>query len=406
MCTVGSILSSTSADQVMCNNVLSRAKPTAASSVQSQDTITPLPAEVQDYRSIALIRESSAFELSDDSQSSQPPSVNSSQSGDNSSASSQQLSYLEFECGCGQCTVYSFVSGKVCPNPKKLPFPKLEGPQILPEDIEYLEREFSQQSKLMHHKFCRLVIDTFDKIEERSVKVSDVIHYLRLRFKFKWYLQIEILVQQDVDTFENIETFHQLSEYLMDKNYCSWFDYDLIEHIRESYLFPSATSEDKTLSDYKEHFRSYVSQRCFTYLHDTGPLPSNQVKIKCKLDCEYNKICQKLIKHLKYVIAKIIGAPAYHLAFKTAKEGCTELIFGAPSYFSEIKRLSKYQISQLKKHGFIDVTISGQNLLHTPGNLLILICMQPHNGLLLQQNSVILYLQLLMMRMMRLIAEI
>ena len=51
------------------------------------------------------------------------------------------------------------------------------------------------------------------------------------------------------------------------------------------------------------------------------------------------------------------------MVFMRAKKGCTELTFGAPSYFSEITVLLKHQISQLKDHDIIEVTINGRNLM-------------------------------------------
>ena len=261
--------------------------------------------------------------------------------------------------------MYSYVSGKICPKPKQSPFPKFAVPEISEEEIEYIEEEFSHQSELLHDRFCRLVIDTFNRIEERSIEVADVLHYLKLRFKPKWYLLLEISIDKISDNFENISTFHQLSEHLLDKKYCSCFDYDLIEHIRDYYLFSVVTEEDQVLSDYKKYFKCYVNRRCFMYQHDTSACPSNQVEVKCKLDCEYHKVCQELIKHLKYIFAKTVGVPPYHLAFKTAKEGCTELTFRAPIYFGEIQKLSKYQIFQLQNHGFLKVNICGRILLQT-----------------------------------------
>ena len=326
------------------------------------ESMAPLQFQSTSNVARAPSQEPSTSDLSDDSDSSQPPSGVGQQSGGNSSSTSlQQVSYLLFECGCGQCSVYNYISGKVCPNPKQLPFPKLKVSAIPPEEIEYIEEDFCRQSISICRRFYGLVCDTFTELQKR-VEDSELISYLRLALKPKWYLQASLSSSKDIDKVENVKPC-DLPEYLIDRNYCSWFDYDLIEDLRQRYLFSKVTDKDKALSDYKEHLRCYVNQRCFIYLHDTGPWPKTQVEVKVKLDLEFGKLCQQLIKHLKYAFAKTIGAPTYHLAFKTVQEGCTELIFGGPPYFSEIKMLHKYQIRQLRDHGFFQVTIHGQKLL-------------------------------------------
>ena len=303
----------------------------------------------------------STSDISTESQSSLSPLVTDPQT--EVKSFTQQQPYLRFECGCEQCSVYDYISGKICPNPRELPFPRFEVSEIPPEEIDYIEQEFSHQTRSIHTEFCCLMSDTFEELE-KNVEHLKLISHLKILLTPKWNLQCKLSGSTVVDKFENVNA-SDLREYLINKNYCSWFDYELLEHLRKRYIFPSLTDEDKALSGYKEHFKCYVSRRCFIYLHDTGPWPKNQVEVKCKLDVQYGELSHALIKHLKYVFAKIIGAPAYHLAFKTAKEGCTELIFRAPEYFTEITKLSAYQISQLTNHGFIELIISGRILLRS-----------------------------------------
>ena len=275
-----------------------------------------------------------------------------------SSLGSQLVPRLQFECGCGQCTVYGFITGETCPNPKAFPFPKLEIYGIPSDDIDYIEMELLHQSKILHRSFCELVMDTFSEMLTKSVDIQKVIVYLKLLLKPKWYLPSSS--SQVVDCLDDLETFDDIGVHLTKQQYCSSFDYELIEDLRKKYLFASS---DSFLDDYKTKFKVYVSQRCFIYQHDEGPWPKHQVKVKCKLDLEYNQLSHTVIKHLKYVFANILGSPNYHLCFKQAREGCTELIFGAPPYFGEIHQLSKYQKSQLKAHDFLKVIIMEQNLL-------------------------------------------
>ena len=302
----------------------------------------------------AFTRESLSSDVSDSSESftSSIHSV--------SSLGLQQVPRLQFECGCGQCTVYGFITGETCPNPKAYPFPKLEIYGIPSDDIDYIEMELLHQSTKLHGSFCELVLDTFSELE-KSVDIQKLIVYLKILLKPKWYFPSTS--SQVLDCLDDLESFDDIAVYLTKQQYCSWFDYELIEQLRNKYLFPTITSSDSVLDDYKAKFKTYVSQRCFIFLHDEGPWPKHQVKVKCKVDSEYDQLSHNVIKHMKYVFAKILGSPNYHLCFKQAREGCTELVFGAPPYFGEISQLSKYQKSQLKAHGFLKVTIREQNLL-------------------------------------------
>ncbi len=205
------------------------------------------------------------------------------------------------------------------------------------------------------------MLDTFSEMQERSVNTQKLIVYLKLILKPKWYFPSTSSLA--VDCLGDLERFDDIGVHLTKQQYCSWFDYELIEHLRNKYLFTSMTSSDSVLDDYKAKFKSYVSHRCFVFLYDEGPWPKHQVKVKCKVDFQYDQLSHTVIKHLKYVFADILGSPNYHLCFKQAREGCTELVFGAPPYFREISQLSKYQKSQLKAHGFLKVIIMEQNLL-------------------------------------------
>ena len=340
-----------------------------STSPPSQSTRTPSVKTQSVYRRRALSREPSDFDLSsDESQSSHSPYVarstseTSSLSGSNSPASdSQQLPYLQFECGCEKCSVYDYISGKICPNPKQLPFPKLEVSQIPPEEIEFIEEELRDRTRSIHFKFCSLVSDTFKELS-KNVDHSELMSHLKICLKSNWVAPYAHSALKSLRVLKDVN-FSDLPEHLMDMCYCSWFDYGLIKYLRQRYLFPSVADEDKALNDYKECLRCYVSQRCFIYFHNTGPLPKKCIEVKCKVDIQYGKLSRRLIKHLKHVFTKVIGASKYHLVFMRAKKGCTELTFGAPLYFDEITKLSKHQVSQLKDHGFIQVTINERNLL-------------------------------------------
>ena len=342
-------------------------------SPSSQSTMTPnmQPQSTNTvYHNRRVIQEPSVSDLyEDESQSSYSLSVarstseTSSPSGANSPATdSQQSSYLRFECGCEQCSVYDYISGKVCPNPKVLPFPKFEIFQLPPEEIELIEEGLRDRTRSIHFKFCSLISNTFKELSKK-VKYPELLSFLKLCLTSPCSRS----ATESLDELDNVDNTN-LPKYLMDRCYCSWFDYSLIKHLREHFLHPNQTDDDKALSDYKECLRCYVSQRCFIYFHNTGPLPKDCIEVICKVDLQYSELSEDKIKKLKLAFTNIIEASKYHLVFMSAKEGCTELTFGAPPYFSEITCLSELQISQLKDLGILKVTINGRKLLQGEGS--------------------------------------
>ncbi|XP_064398622.1 uncharacterized protein LOC135345186 isoform X4 [Halichondria panicea] len=215
----------------------------------------------------------------------------------------------------------------------------------------------------MYQKFRALVIDTIKEIQRRF-EVCDLIITLQDFLKKKWYFSTQAIA---VDCLDSLQTFDDVEHYLLNHYCCSWFDYELIEDLRNEFLFTKNSSKhDSVLSDYEENFKMYVSRRRFIFdtTKNTGQHdnPIKEVEVNCKTDLQYNQLSYEVIQHLKHFFTNILGASKYNLCFKRAREGCTELIFGAPPYFGEIHQLSQYQKSQLKAHGFLKVTIMEQTL--------------------------------------------
>ena len=280
---------------------------------------------------------------------------------DTNSSLSLKRSYLRFLCGCGKCSVLDYVSGKQCLNPKQLPFPKLglsDNLSDLVPDIDIFEQSLLEQSREMYLKFVDLLMGTFQALDRSITSFREVKDYVVVLFQHQWYFP-KTHCRDVIGSLENVETFQELRDYLH-CNYCSWFNYDLIKCLREKFLF--VCTQDQHLSDYEADFKRYVHNRCFLCLHDVGPSPDNHVEVKCKVDEEFTKMSGELIRHLKLQFTKIIGISDYHLTFKEARDGCTELFFRAPTYIQNLKRLSRFQKYKLKEHKFIEVRVGDQCL--------------------------------------------
>lgn len=282
--------------------------------------------------------------------------------------SASGLQKLRFTCGCGKCSVLDYVSGKQCPNPKQLPFPKLELSDVQSEfttDIDLFEQSLFEQSKEMHIKFVHLLLDTIRGLESKLIDLAEVKEYLESLFQPQWYFP-KVCSKDVTGTLEAVDNFQGIRRYLQG-SYCSWFNYGIVESLRKNFLFHH--TKDQVLEDYEVAYKQYVHSRCFLYLHDVGPCPSDHIEVVCKVDVAYEKMSNELVKHLKLKFTTIIGLSKYHLTFKEARTGCTELCFRAPKYIQNLNCLSNYQKRQLREHNFIEIKIAHQCLFRDESKL-------------------------------------
>ena len=286
-----------------------------------------------------------------------------------SEESSVKQTYLRFVCGCGKCTVVDYASGKKCPNQKQLPFPKLGFSEIQSDavvfDIDIFEQTLLKQSREMHSQFTDIMFDTSKTLNQREVDFEDVKHYLELLFEPDWHFVSKhgVAPSEVLINLCAVENFRQLTSYLQ-KNYCSWYNYELIKRLRKKFLFKF--TEDELMTEYEHLFEEYVRRRCYLFLDDVGPNSTNRIEVMCKVDIQFTEISQDLIGHLKLEFSTIIGISKYHLTFKEAREGCTELLFRAPTFIKKLTKLSAYQVEKLKAHDFLEVRIDNQEIYQMP----------------------------------------
>ena len=124
----------------------------------------------------------------------------------------------------------------------------------------------------------------------------------------------------------------------------------------------------QALQRYKDWFQQYVNRQCFLFVDDFGPQPSHiqSVEITCKVDVDFHTITYDQIQELKLVFIECWEQELPHqvLNLKHVREGCTELVFRVPAYFSHFySQLSPKQMQDLKENAFIEVKIGQQVLL-------------------------------------------
>ena len=237
--------------------------------------------------------------------------------------------------------------------------------QTEPEKLHVQERErsvpvydlyLSEPHQYMHFFFSVLIEDTAHRMSESKVDIKRVKDILQLTLL--GYSKIRAQGAQACDSLKEVSTFHELSIYLC-SNYCSWFDYKLIVNMRKEFLFKDAT--DILAAEYQEKFDA-CSTPPHQLRHKAVPCSQGDIKAICKVDIDYEKLCIVFVKHVQRGFAETIGFSEHCVRFQEAKDGCTELVFRAPSSIEQVTELSPDQQSKLRDLKIIKIIIGNRCL--------------------------------------------
>ena len=285
--------------------------------------------------------------------------------------------FVQFSCECQKCSILDYIGGKnKCSNSKP---PKIK--ILTPDPLHPVNRitrtviSFStfkaallDETKVVHTKFCCLLRETFMRLEA-TTNLKDVKSFIlsllippgnqmySTNFGTSGSCSTSIQMKQITD-FDELKLFLQ-------KNYCSWYNYTIISAIRKEYLLPKDSEEvDQQLLNYECFFQRYVQRRCFLYLDELGP-QSQDVKtetVTCKIDVSFNEITHEQIEKFKLMFIRCLSPQLtlYNVTLKHVQEGCTELVFRAPT---QVLYRVITQCSELRDCGFIKVTVGGLDYL-------------------------------------------
>ncbi len=282
--------------------------------------------------------------------------------------------FVTFQCGCGKCTILGHVTGRdKCLSSKPPQIKRFTRDTACSDHrISATEISFSMfktalrdETRYIHSKFCSLLTSTVTNLEKQYdiTKVKQYVQAL-LTPRESYFNPIYRRPSEQI-LFRDVTSFSELSVFLQN-NFCSWFNYSLISVMREEFLFPY--KNDQALLRYEHFFQQYVNRRCFLFVDDFGPQPSHiqSVEITCKIDVDFQTITYDQIQQLELVFMKCWEQLLPHqvLNLKHVREGCTELVFRVPAYFSHVySQLSPEQMQYLRENAFIEVKIGQQVIL-------------------------------------------
>ena len=262
-----------------------------------------------------------------------------------------------FECGCGECTFFTFmVIGCPKPTPSASSFPYLDPSEVTPERQQVMKRRLRTESKRMNMQFQYLVSTTLTSLKKQCVTVCDFLPHL-----MTFGTDEPVLKDSQAPVFDqrlnDLGKAENISEVFMGlKDYMSFFNYHLIEHI----INVLGTEEDKTeLKKYKTNFHQYAKRRVYECPPQFGPVSKvGHADIFVKVDSRYENYTLAEIEDFSQELSDLLGVSSRGvLRLCWVQKGCFQLTFQVPSFVKKkIFPLSREQERALAAEGVIRLT--------------------------------------------------
>ena len=262
-----------------------------------------------------------------------------------------------FGCGCGKCTFFSFIErGCPTPIPSASSFPYLDLSGLTHEQQQELRGRLRFESQDIMIRFQELVSATIKSFQKRCIPLDDLVsHVMTLGAFDPVFKEPQVpLFQYCFQELKAADTIPKV--FLVLKDYFSFFNYHIIEHI----IKELGTEEDKAeLQRYKADFDQYAKRRIFECLPEFGPVSdADHADIFVKLDSQYDNYTVAQIEGFRHKLSDILRVSSQNiLRLCRVEKGCFQLIFQVPSFVQlRLFPLSREQESSLAAIGVFRLT--------------------------------------------------
>ena len=269
-----------------------------------------------------------------------------------------------FGCGCGKCTFFTFIErGCPTPVPSASSFPYLDLSGLSHEQQQELRGRLRFESQQIMIRFQKLVSATIKSFKRRCVPLDDLVSHVMTLGTFDPVFK-EPQVPLFCYCFQKLEAADTVSKiFLILKDYLSFFNYHIIEHMIEEL----GTEEDKAeLRKYKNDFAKYAKRRIFESLPEFGPVSdADHADIFVKVDSQYDNYTVAQVEGFRHKLSEILRLSSEGiLRLCRVDKGCFQLMFQVPSFVQhEIFPLSREQEKTLAAMGVIELMCGGYHFL-------------------------------------------
>ena len=262
-----------------------------------------------------------------------------------------------FGCGCGKCTLLSFVERR-CPTPisSVSSFPYLNRSGLNDQQLQELQGKLRLESEEIMIQFQELVSATIESLIRRNVSPKKLFYHV-MTLKTLGPVFKEPQVPLFCHRFRELKAAQTIDDIFPVLNdYFSFFNYQLIEHIIKAL----GTEDDKAnLQKYKKDFNQYAKRRIFECLPEFGHvIDADHADIFVKVDSQYKYCTVEQIQRFRHKLREMLCVSSQgilHLC--RIDEGCWKLMFQVPTFVQqEIFPLSREQEESLLAVGVIKFT--------------------------------------------------
>ena len=181
-------------------------------------------------------------------------------------------------------------------------FPYLKVNGLTPEQQERLKTRLRVESEDIVHKFWRLHSRVYESLCERNVSVDKLVTHLLTLHVFE---PVHKGSQKPaLQTFQELQTAGNIERVLfIIRNYISFFNYHVIEHIVDGL----GTYQDRVeLQNYEKEFHEYAKPRICECPSVYGPMSNAEhVDLVVKVDSVYENFTVKELKNFEYRLSRI-----------------------------------------------------------------------------------------------------
>lgn len=254
-----------------------------------------------------------------------------------------------YGCGCGNCSVIDFVSGK-CPKPlpsaSMFPFLNIQGMSV--HDIKRLSSKLHRDFQDINEKYADLTTDVRKSLESR-ITPEELSHVLMdLRVFTHLHDDSQPMFGDRYKELRSAKNIGEVFEIMRD--YGSFFSHNIIEFIVKKL----GTDEDKEkLTQYKQDFHEYCKRHVFEcpYFSTKSPkFPDLVMKVDMKvLQNQYTLEAQG---EFEYKVVAVLGIAKHALKLCSLSEGCLLMTYQIPA-------AAEHTIHSLKPKQIVDLTQLG-----------------------------------------------
>ena len=228
-------------------------------------------------------------------------------------------------------------------------------------DKECLRVRLKKETQQIKRNFFHLLLGFYESLRSRNVPLKDIKTYLMMLEAFKDTEQHpKPLFLEQKEKIDNATDLNDIIDVI--KNFCSFFDYGLVEDLINSKL---GTSEDrKQLKRYEESFTTYARRKvkeCPSRFKESG---SSQPNMILKLDSSFDEYLLSQIYEFRVIVCGILNLSCRVLHLCCVNKGCVCLTFRMPIFVQRtLFPLLDEQEERLKTLGISQLTCGTYKLM-------------------------------------------